>query len=86
MFSWDATGALATIPHPVLIISGDGDIVTKPEASGTMSRTAREPRLETLEDANHMSFLDHAPRYHALLGTYADEAFARAAAGADITP
>src|SRR5688572_1175009 len=80
MINWDATGAVAKIPHPVLLIAGDGDIVTKPEASSMIASTALEPRLATVENSNHMSFLDHATTYHTLIEGYAREAFSRAAA------
>jgi pimeloyl-ACP methyl ester carboxylesterase len=79
MIDWDATGAVANIPGPLLIVAGDGDIVTKREASGTIATTAIAPQLEIVENANHMSFLDHAPSYHKLIGDYAESAFQRAA-------
>lgn len=78
MFRWDATGALANIAEPVLILAGDGDIVTKPEASETIAASTVSPRLHVLPHCNHMSFLDHAPEYHHLIGAYADQALARA--------
>jgi pimeloyl-ACP methyl ester carboxylesterase len=79
MFNWDATGAIATIVDPLLILAGQGDIVTKPEAGAEIASTAVSPQLHTIEGANHMSFLDHAAEYHELIDIYAAEAFARAA-------
>lgn len=79
MIDWDATGAVANIPGPVLIISGEGDLVTKPEASAAIAAGALEPLLYRIGTANHMSFLDHAAAYHALIGDYAAKAFTRAA-------
>lgn len=78
MFDWDATGAIATLTEPIQIIAGNGDIVTKPEASDTIASTAVAPELHRIDGANHMSFLDHAPDYHRLIADYAGRAFARA--------
>ncbi len=78
MFDWDATGAIATLTEPVQIIAGDGDIVTKPEASETIASTAVAPELHRIESANHMSFLDHSTEYHRRIADYAGRAFARA--------
>lgn len=78
MFDWDATGAIAALTEPVQIVAGDGDIVTKPEASDTIAGTAVAPELHRIDGANHMSFLDHAEEYHRLIAIYAGKAFARA--------
>jgi pimeloyl-ACP methyl ester carboxylesterase len=78
MIDWDATGAVANIPGPVLLIAGDGDIVTKPDASSAIARKALAPELHRVESANHMSFLDHAAHYHAQIAAYADAALTRA--------
>ena len=67
MFQWDATGAMANVSVPVLIIAGSADIVTKPVASETIASTALASELHVVPGANHMSFLDHAPAYHALI-------------------
>ncbi len=37
MFRWNATGAMAQVATPVLVIAGDKDIVTKEEASRTFA-------------------------------------------------
>jgi pimeloyl-ACP methyl ester carboxylesterase len=78
MFRWDATGAMANLSVPVLIIAGSADIVTKPEASETIASTALAPELHVVPDANHMSFLDHASFYHARIEKLALEASSRA--------
>jgi pimeloyl-ACP methyl ester carboxylesterase len=78
MFRWDATGAAASLTDPLLILAGDGDILTKPEASETIAATAVAPLLHVLPHSNHMSFLDHAPEYHRLIARYADDVIGRA--------
>jgi pimeloyl-ACP methyl ester carboxylesterase len=78
MLHWDATGAVANLSVPVLIIAGAGDIVTKPEASETIARTAVAPELHVIPGANHMSFLDHASTYHPLIEKLARDASSRA--------
>ncbi len=78
MIDWDGMGALANVQDPVLIIAGAGDIVTTPEASRTMARSAVAPTLRVIAGANHMSFLDHASIYIAEIDQFASAAAERA--------
>lgn len=64
MFRWDADGALQAITVPTLILSGDADLVTKCEASRTLARATPGGRLEVIEDANHMGFLERSEIYN----------------------
>lgn len=75
MFRWDATGAVAAIRDPLLILAGDGDIVTRPEASQEIAERAVSPELHVISDSNHFSFLDHSTEYNSLIGEYAARAF-----------
>lgn len=77
MIHWNATGAVANISDPVLVIAGAEDIVTKPEASAAIAGAAVAAQLHVVNDANHMSFLDHASIYHQLIMTFAAEATAK---------
>lgn len=70
MFDWDASGAVAAMACPVLIIGGEIDIVTKLEASESMARQAQGARLERVSGANHMGFLERAQHYDALIGDF----------------
>lgn len=73
MFRWDATGAVAGRKPPLLVIGGDRDIVTKPEASAAIAETGGG-RLEMVDGVNHMGFLERAEVYNRLIGDFAAEA------------
>ena len=71
MFRWDATGALAKIDVPVLVIGGELDIVTKPEASGTIAESTHAARISIVEDVNHMGFLERHETYNSAIAQFA---------------
>lgn len=64
MFDWDATGAVAKMQCPVLILGGDVDIVTKLEASEAIHGMASDAILEPIPCANHMGFLERSGHYN----------------------
>jgi pimeloyl-ACP methyl ester carboxylesterase len=64
MFRWDAEGALRASTIPTLILAGDSDLVTKREASETISSATPNGRLEVVSDANHMGFLERSEVYN----------------------
>ncbi|UAL10092.1 alpha/beta fold hydrolase [Caulobacter segnis] len=72
MFRWAADGVLQATTAPALILAGDADIVTKCEASRTLSRAAPGGQLEVITDANHMGFLERAPAYSAEILAFCD--------------
>lgn len=65
MFRWDATGALAKTGVPTLLLAGDVDIVTKPEASSEIALQAPAATLQVIEGVNHMGMLERADDYNA---------------------
>lgn len=73
MFRWNATGALAKINLPVLVIGGAVDIVTKPEASHTISESTAAARVSIIEEVNHMGFLEQYETYNSAIGQFAAE-------------
>lgn len=73
MFGWDATGAMAAVDCPVLVLGGRRDIVTKVEASETIARTTPNVRLDRVEGANHLGFLEHAGHYNTAILDFAAE-------------
>lgn len=73
MFRWDADGALQTLVTPTLILAGAGDLVTLPSASDVIRHATPGGHLETIEDANHMGFLERAKVYDALILAFCDE-------------
>ncbi|MFD2647933.1 alpha/beta fold hydrolase [Devosia albogilva] len=54
MLRWDATGAMAKAAVPVLVIAGEVDIVTKPEAGATIASSTPGAALTMVEGVNHM--------------------------------
>lgn len=66
MFSWDAAGAMAGLPCPVLVVGGDMDILTKCEAGRRIADTAGA-EFVVAPRANHMGFLEQADFYEAVL-------------------
>lgn len=70
MFDWDATGALAKLKTPVLVIGGDLDIVTKLEASRTIALSAFNSQLAPVEGVNHMGFLEQAEVYNGAIADF----------------
>lgn len=70
MFDWDATGALANAPVPVLVIGGERDIVTKPEASRVIAGSTPYGELMMVADVNHLGFLERAESYNSAIGEF----------------
>jgi pimeloyl-ACP methyl ester carboxylesterase len=81
MFRWDATGAMSKVKIPVLVIGGGLDIVTKAEASRTISGSAEGAHLRVVEDVNHMGFLERFEIYNEEIIRFADAAQGKGAAG-----
>jgi pimeloyl-ACP methyl ester carboxylesterase len=67
MFRWDATGALGTTGVPVLLLAGELDIVTKPEASTAIAQQARSATLEIVPEVNHMGLMERSDVYNAAM-------------------
>jgi pimeloyl-ACP methyl ester carboxylesterase len=71
MFRWDATGALAHLRKPVLVIGGDLDIVTKLEASRSIAAEIGGAELRVMEDVNHMGPMEGADLYNDAIAAFA---------------
>ena len=78
MFDWSASDVLPKLDVPVLILAGDKDIVTLPEASERMAASAPDTRLIRVEGAGHMGFMECAERYNEHIADFAEEAFRNA--------
>ena len=59
MMNYDARKILPEIQVPVLIVSGDKDSTTKPEASREMQSAIPNARLQMLSPAKHMGLIEH---------------------------
>lgn len=92
MFRWDATKAMSAITSPLLVLAGDMDIVTKPEAGQTIAMHHSRGIFTNLDGANHMGFLERHSVYNAAIATFAhaahgeDHALVAAGAGEQAVP
>jgi pimeloyl-ACP methyl ester carboxylesterase len=82
MMRYDATPTLARISVPVLVVAGDGDPVTKPEASERIRSGVPRARLVTLAPAKHLGLIEHRTRYAEVVGEFAYAAQAHKGNGA----
>lgn len=84
MFHWDATGALAKLRRPALVVGGDKDIVTKLEASRVIADESDLISLQVIEGVNHMGPLERADIYNRLVADFALQA--QGSATVDLQP
>ncbi|MGB7793074.1 MAG: alpha/beta hydrolase [Terrimicrobiaceae bacterium] len=82
MMCYDATKTLAAISVPTLVVAGDRDSTTKPEASERICASVPGARLITLTPAKHLGLIEHHARYAEVVRefTYAAKALWRGAA------
>lgn len=80
MFRWDATGAMASITSPLLVLAGDMDIVTKPEAGEAIASSYSGATFSSVEGANHMGFLERSDVYNTRIATFAAAVHAQSSA------
>ena len=75
MFGWDAPEVPATIPVPVLSISGSSDRVTLPEAGRSIAEGAPHGEYVEVEGVGHGGFLEEADVYEEALDGFVQAAF-----------
>jgi pimeloyl-ACP methyl ester carboxylesterase len=75
MFRWDATETLAAISVPTLVLAGEADIVTKPDASRQIAQAIPGATLQTFGHVNHMGFLEKSQDYNAAIRDFATKIF-----------
>jgi pimeloyl-ACP methyl ester carboxylesterase len=71
MFRWDATKAMTGIPTPLLVLAGNLDIVTKPEAGQVIAADHARSIFTVVEGVNHMGFMERHAEYNAAIATFA---------------
>jgi pimeloyl-ACP methyl ester carboxylesterase len=71
MMRYDATETLARISVPTLVVAGDQDSVTKPEASERIRSGIPKARLITLAPAKHLGLIEHHTRYAEVVREFA---------------
>jgi pimeloyl-ACP methyl ester carboxylesterase len=73
MFRYDATDALGGVTVPTLVVAGDRDKVTKPEASAAIREGVPAAELTTLAPAGHMGLISE----HGAFGAVVEEFLGR---------
>ncbi len=71
MLAYDATQTLGTISVPVLVVAGDKDTTTLPDASEFISKAVPRGKLVTLSPAKHMGLLEHHGHFNTLVSEFA---------------
>jgi pimeloyl-ACP methyl ester carboxylesterase len=72
MLRYDATATLPTIKVPVLIVTGEQDTTTLPNASTYMQAAIPEAQLTTLVPAKHQGLLEHHALFAQRLTAFCD--------------
>jgi pimeloyl-ACP methyl ester carboxylesterase len=72
MLRYEATTTLATIDMPVLLVTGDADTTTVPEASTFMRAAIPSARLTTLTPAKHQGVLEHHAQFAEVVAAFCD--------------
>ncbi len=71
MIGYDATATLATISVPTLVVVGDKDTTTLPEAGQFISSNVPKATLATLSPARHMGLIEHHGQFDQLVADFA---------------
>lgn len=82
MMNYDATNILSGIPVPALIIAGDRDSTTKPEASERIYAGIPNARLLQLTPAKHLGLIEHHQEFARMVREFSHAAQAQTAAAA----
>jgi len=69
----DQRGELAAIRQPTLVIAGQRDKLTPPEASNYLAHAISDARLVEIGGAAHAPFLSHPERFAAVVKDFLDE-------------
>jgi pimeloyl-ACP methyl ester carboxylesterase len=71
MIAYDAAAVLGAIDVPTLVVVGDEDTMTTPEAGEFIARHIPGAELVTLAPARHMGFLEHHGRFDRIVAEFA---------------
>jgi len=77
MFRYDATETLATIPVPALVVAGDKDVTTQPDASLVMAEAIPSAELVSLAPGKHMGLIEHHDRWAEVVDRFAQAVASR---------
>ncbi len=71
MMDYDVTATLPEIHVPTLVIVGDQDMATSPEAGAYIAQQIPQSQLITLAPAKHMGLVEHHERFDNLVADFA---------------
>jgi pimeloyl-ACP methyl ester carboxylesterase len=74
MMDYDASRTLTGISVPSLVVAGDSDSTTTPEASETIQRSIPRAKLVALSPAKHMGLVEHHERFAGVVRDFIHEA------------
>jgi pimeloyl-ACP methyl ester carboxylesterase len=77
MMCYDATETLAGISVPTLVVVGDRDSTTKPEAAKMIRAGIPHARMITLSPAKHLGLIEHHVRYAEVVRQFTYETSAK---------
>jgi pimeloyl-ACP methyl ester carboxylesterase len=80
MLAFDAATTLPRIDVPVLVIVGDQDGLTTPEAGQFITQSIPNARLAALAPAKHMGLIEHHSKFDRLVAEFTDSCQATVAA------
>lgn len=86
MMRYDAAKVLEDIPLPTLVVAGDRDTTTKPEASEWIHSGIPTSRLLKLTPAKHYGFLEHHDQYAVAVREFSHEALSKNLRSVGTTP
>ena len=72
MLAYDATETLSKISVPTLVVVGDKDTTTLPEAGHFISQKIPSAQLATLSPAKHLGLIEHHAKFDELIATFAE--------------
>jgi len=72
MLRYDATATLPSIAVPVLLVAGDQDTTTLPDASTFMQAAIPDAELTTLAPAKHQGVLEHHAQFAQRVAAFCD--------------
>jgi pimeloyl-ACP methyl ester carboxylesterase len=73
MIAYDATDTLPRIDVPTLVVVGDKDTTTRPEAGEFIVKQIPGAKLVTLSPAKHMGLIEHHDRFDRLVAEFAEQ-------------
>ena len=72
MIGYDATAILRTIHVPTLVVVGDQDTTTLPEAGEFICRSVAGAQLAILSPAKHLGLIEHNGRFNELVAEFTE--------------